>query len=100
MPSKTKTKDNNLFYFTICLFFLLIINISVFFFFKNTTYQLSKQNTQLDKDIIEEQRRLALSQANFNKKYNINSLQELSKKYLNLQFSNVKQIKEFTDILK
>ena len=94
---KPQYKNNNQNYICLFLFILLIINIAVCFYFKNTTHKFEIKNIQLEKDIIEEQRRLSLSQSNFNKKSDINSLRELSKK-LNLQFSNIQQVKEINDI--
>lgn len=98
MTTKQNDKDK-CYYLVICLSVFLVFNISVFFFVKNTTHNFYIQNKVLDKNIIEEQRRLAIARSNFNKKYNINSLQELANQYLKLKYSTIKQVKNFDDIV-
>ena len=53
----------------------------------------------IDKDIIEENKKLAIVQSEFSRKYNTQELQQMAKDRLNLNFSNVKQIKKMDDVL-
>ena len=84
-----------------CLFLsiLTIFNIMFFFHIKNSTHYLKLQVTKLENDILSEEHNLAIQQAEFNKKYNINILQELAKKKLKLRFSNVEQMADLGKIL-
>ena len=70
-----------------------------FFHIKNSTHYLKLQVTKLENDILSEEHNLAIQQAEFNKKYNINILQELAKKKLKLRFSNVEQMADLGKIL-
>ena len=81
------------------LIFLLFGNIGTFFFIKNSTRDLRLAVRVIDKDIIEENRKLAIVQAEFSRKYNTQELQQMAKDRLNLSFSNVKQIKKMDDVL-
>ena len=81
------------------LIFLLFGNIGTFFFIKNSTRDLRLAVRVIDKDIIEENRKLAIVQAEFSRKYNTQELQQMAKDRLNLSFSNVKQIKKMNDVL-
>ena len=81
------------------LIFLLFGNIGTFFFIKNSTRDLRLAIRVIDKDIIEENRKLAIVQAEFSRKYNTQKLQQMAKDRLNLGFSNVKQIKKMDDVL-
>lgn len=95
--SKTINNDKS-YYILLLLSLFLIVNISIFFFIKNETHNLYIKNTLLDKNIIEEQRRMSIARSNFNKKYNINSLQELADKHLKLHYSTIKQVRDINDI--
>ena len=81
------------------LILLLFSNVGAFFFFKNSTRDLRLAVRVIDKDIIEENRKLAIVQAEFSRKYNTQELQQMAKDRLNLSFSNVKQIKKMDDVL-
>ena len=83
----------------IFLMFLLLGNVGTFFFIKNSTRDLRLAIRVIDKDIIEENRKLAIVQAEFSRKYNTQKLQQMAKDRLNLGFSNVKQIKKMDDVL-
>lgn len=83
----------------IFLFLLLFGNIGTFFFFKNSTRDLRLAIRVIDKDIIEENKKLAIVQSEFSRKYNTQELQQMAKDRLNLNFSNVKQIKKMDDVL-
>ena len=85
--------------FVVFLIFLLFGNIGTFFFIKNSTRDLRLAVRVIDKDIIEENRKLAIVQAEFSRKYNTQELQQMAKDRLNLSFSNVKQIKKMNDVL-
>ena len=92
---------NNLSKFVlIVLSIFTFANIVCFFYIKNTTRQMRVEINRNDREIVEEKRKLSLAQIDFNKKYNVNSLQELAKNRLNLQLLNVKQIKEMDEVIK
>ena len=78
---------------------LLLLNFGNFFFFKNATRELRMAIVRVDKEIVEENRRLSVVQADFSKRYNVQNLQEMAKDRLNLQFSNVSQVKDMHEVL-
>ena len=75
------------------------LNVSFFFYIKNSTHYLNIQVYHLKNDVETEKHNLSIQKAEFNKKYNINNLQELAKNRLNLKFSSVDQIVDFDDII-
>lgn len=81
------------------LIILLFGNIGTFFFFKNSTRDLRTAVRIVDKDIVEESRKLAIIHAEFSRKYNTQTLQHMAENRLNLGFSSVKQIKKMDDAL-
>ena len=87
--------------FGIVLFLIamLFCNIGGFFFFKNSARDLRMAIARIDADIVEENRRLSVVQADFSKKYSVQYLQELAQNRLNLKFSTVNQVKDFSDIV-
>ena len=100
--SKNDMEDTSYFLqFGVVAFFvlLLLLNFGNFFFFKNATRELRMALIRVDKEIVEENRRLSVVQAEFSKKYNVQNLQEMAKDRLNLQFSNVSQIKDMHEVL-
>ena len=98
-----KNKQNKILNSNYVLFILTIIttiNVLHFFYIKNETHYLKVKINQLSNDLLFEQRSLSIKQTEFNKKYNVQKLQELSKNRLKLQFSNVNQITTFEDVLR
>ena len=85
--------------FILFLIFLLFGNIGSFFFFKNSTRDIRMAIAVVNNDIEEEKKRISMINAEINKEYNSNYLQELGKQKLNLSFSNVKQITSIEEAL-
>ena len=95
---KKKILNKNV--FIILLLCVTFINISCFFYIKNSTHYLLLGINKLKADVLYEKNILSMKQVEFNKKYNIQNLRELANNRLKLQFSNVNQIVDFKDILK
>src|SRR5574344_1428416 len=92
-------QNNNIFMFIIICCFTAC-NVLFFFYIKNTTHEIRNNLKQTQYDYIEEERKMTIMKINFNKKYSTQKLQELSKEFnLNLQFSNIKQIQDWQDVL-
>lgn len=85
--------------FVVFLLFLLFCNLGGFFFFKNTSRDLRLSLIRIDKDILEENKKLSFVRAEFNKKYNTNKLQNIAKEKTNLQLSTINQVVDIQDIL-
>ena len=83
----------------IALCVILFGNIGGFFFTKNSTRDLRVAIRKIDSEIDEENRRLSVAQADFNRKHNVQNLQQLAFEKLGLDFSTVKQVKEFHEIV-
>ena len=99
--NKGMSDYNGFLQFGLVVFLILLLfgNIGTFFFIKNSTRDLRLAVRVIDKDIIEENRKLAIIRAEFSKKYNTQELRQMAKDRLNLSFSNVKQIKKMDDVL-
>lgn len=85
--------------FVIFLTILLFCNLGGFFFFKNTSRDLRLSLMRIDKDILEENKKLSLVRAEFNKTYNTNKLQNIAKEKTNLRLSTINQVVDIQDIL-
>ena len=81
------------------LFVFTVFNIVCFFYIKNSTHYFKIELNNLNEELEYEKRNLSIQKSNFDKKYNIENLQEMAKNHLNLQLSNVKQIVDMEDII-
>ncbi len=94
-----KIKFNDKILFALLLF-ITFINIVCFFYIKNSAYYFRLNVNKLSSEVLSEKNNLSIKKAEFNEKYSVHNLQELAQNKLNLQFSNIKQIVDFDDVLK
>ena len=83
----------------IFLIVLLFANTVGFFFVKNSTRDLRLSLIRIDKDIMEENKKLSIIRSEFSKNYKLTQLKDFLKDRLNLDFSSINQIKDFVDII-
>ena len=83
----------------IFLIVLLFANTVGFFFVKNSTRDLRLSLIRIDKDIMEENKKLSIIRSEFSKNYKLTQLKDFFNDILNLDFSSINQIKDFVDII-